>query len=261
MNIKISKNRIFDGRSNFPKDDQIDEKLIKHFKKFNINSLEVSKNFPIFTRRVFLKKFLAHYELFQKIENLAGDIVELGIYRGSSLMSWANFVEIKCMGDRHKKIIGFDNFKGFVKFDKKDGKKDKRVNKIKGGFQSEEFEKPLLEAIKIYDEDRFIPYKKRIEVIKGDIEKTVPKYFINNPGTRISLLHFDVDLYRPTKIALETLWPLIVKGGVVLFDEYAIPPWEGETKAVDDFFKKNKIKNKIKRFQWSTNPGGYVIKE
>jgi hypothetical protein len=259
--MRISKNRKFDGRSNFLEDDKIEKKLTKYFKKYNISALEASKNFPIYTRRVFLKKFLAHYELFQKIQNLPGDIVELGVYRGVSLMSWANFVEIKCMGDRHKKILGFDNFKGFGVLDKKDGKEDKKVNKVPGGFKSQEFEKPLLDAIKIYDEDRFISYKKRIEIIKGNVEKTVPEFFNNNPGIRISLLHFDVDLYRPTKIALETLWPLIVKGGAILFDEYAIPPWEGESKAVDEFFESKKLKYKIKRFQWSTNPGGYLIKE
>jgi len=78
------------------------------------------------------------------------------------------------------------------------------------------------------------------------------------PGIRISLLHFDVDLYRPTLTALKKLWPLVVPGGIVVFDEYGIPPWEGESKAVDEFFKNQKIE--LKRFEWSSNPGAYLIK-
>ncbi len=254
------KKKKFDGIANFNQDNLIENKLEKHFKRHSISSLEVLKNFPIFSRRVTMKKFLAHYELFQKVVNLPGDIVELGVYKGLSLMSWANFLEIRSMGDRHKKVIGFDNFKGFTKFHSKDGKSNRKVNKVIGGFKSKNFEIPLQEAIKIFDEDRFIPYKKRVHIVKGDAELTVPKYFKDNPGIRISLLHFDVDLYKPTLKTLNYLWPLVVKGGVVVFDEYGIPPWEGESKAVDEFLSKNNIKNTLQRFEWSSNPGAYLIK-
>ena len=69
----------------------------------------------------------------------------------------------------------------------------------------------LVGAIGIFDQDRFIPYKDRIHLIKGDISETVPKYVKENPGMRISLLHFDVDIYQPTLTALESLWPLVVR--------------------------------------------------
>jgi hypothetical protein len=54
-----------------------------------------------------------------------------------------------------------------------------------------------------------------------------------NPQLKISLLHIDVDVYEPTKIILETLWDKVVKGGVVVLDDYGTV--EGETKAVDEF--------------------------
>jgi hypothetical protein len=251
--------RVFDGRANFSADDQIERRLEEHFDKFKISKREIWRNFQIYTRRVFLKRFLAHYELYQRVYDLPGDIVELGVYRGASLMAWANFMEIRNMGDRHKKVVGFDNFKGFGTMDKKDGKEDPRVGKVSGGFNSETFEEQLRDAISIFDEDRFIPYKPRIHLVKGDIEKTIPEYVEKNPGMRISLLHFDADLYRPTLVALKHLWPLVVQGGIVAFDEYGIPPWEGESRAVDEFFAGQKIK--LKRFDWASNPGAYVVKE
>jgi hypothetical protein len=247
-----------DGRVNFKADDNIEQQLENHFKKYSISHNEIWKNFPIYVRRSVLKKFLAHYELFRKVINLPGDIVELGIYRGASLFSWANFSEIRNMGDRQKRIFGFDNFSGFSKIDKKDGKQNKDFNKISGGFDSKNFEEPLMDAISIFDNDRFIPYKDRIKIIKGNVENTIPTFVKNNPGIRISLLHFDVDLYKPTLIALKKLWPLVVPGGIVVFDEYGIPPWEGESKAVDEFFKNQKII--LNRFEWSSNPGAYLIK-
>jgi hypothetical protein len=256
--VSAEQSKVFDGRMNFAADDAVEAMLEAHFEKFNISKREIWRNFALYTRRVFLKRFLAHYELFRRTVDLPGDIVELGVYRGTSLMSWANFLEIRNMGDRHKKVVGFDNFKGFGELDAKDGVDTGAVQKQVGGFDSGVFEEALRDAIAIFDSDRFIPYKPRVHLVKGDVEQTVPAYVRDNPGMRISLLHFDVDLYRPTKVALEHLWPLVVPGGVVAFDEYGIPPWEGESRAVDEFFAGQKIE--LKRFDWCSNPGAFVVK-
>jgi hypothetical protein len=251
--------REFDGRANFSNDDSIEMLLKEHFYKNELSAIEAVRNFPVYARRVFLKKFLAHYEFFRMTVDLPGDIVELGVYRGVSLMTWANFLEIRNMGDRQKQVFGFDNFVGFQDMDPEDGKLDPDVGKIPGGFQSAPFKEILTEAISIFDQDRFIPYKPRVKLVEGNIEETIPKFVEDNPGLRISLLHFDCDVYRPTKIALEKLYPLVVKGGVVLFDEYSIRPWEGESKAVDEYFDGQKIV--IRKLDWAPNPGGYIIKE
>lgn len=86
----------------------------------------------------------------------------------------------------------------------------------------------------------------------------MPRFVEDNPGLRISLMHFDCDMYKPTPNALELMWPLVIPGGVVLFDEYGIRPWQGESNAVDEYFKG---RCRIRRFDWAPNPGGYVIKE
>lgn len=249
--------REFDGRSNFPEDNVIERLLDQHFEKYSISKNEICRNFSIYTRRIFLKRFLAHYELFRSVVNLPGDIVELGVYRGATLMNWANFLEIRNMGDRQKQIFGFDSFCGFTTLNENDGTPDGTVNKVPGGFDSKIFEEVLEDAITIFDRDRFIPHKPRVVLVKGNIEETVPDFIAKNPGLRICLLHFDCDMYTPTKIGLEHLYPLVVTGGVVLFDEYGIRPWQGESCAVDEYFKGQQI---IRRFDWAPNPGGYIIK-
>ncbi len=251
--------RKFDGRANFPADNQIELLLDEHFERFNISKLEIVKNFQIYTRRVALKKFLAHYEFFRRTIELPGDIIELGVYRGASLMSWANFLEVRCMGDRHKQVFGFDNFAGFTSFHEKDGVPDAKFGKTLSGFDGGTFEEILGDALSIFDQDRFIPYKPRVVLVKGNIEQTVPQFVKDNPGLRISLIHFDCDLYLPTKIALETFWPLVVRGGVVLFDEYGIRPWEGESNAVDEYFADKNVK--IRRLEWTSAPSSYIVKE
>ena len=85
------------------------------------------------------------------------------------------------------------------------------VGKKTDGFDSGTFEEQLRGAIRIFDADRFIPYKARIVLVKGDIEQTVPEFVRENPGLRICLSHFDVDLYRPTLVGLQYLWRLVVR--------------------------------------------------
>jgi hypothetical protein len=41
-----------------------------------------------------LSKFFARYEIFKMVLNLPGDIVDCGVYRGASLFSWGNLIEI-----------------------------------------------------------------------------------------------------------------------------------------------------------------------
>ncbi|EAJ3421897.1 dTDP-6-deoxy-L-hexose 3-O-methyltransferase, partial [Campylobacter coli] len=78
------------------------------------------------------------------------------------------------------------------------------------------------------------------ELIKGDINYTIPEYCKINPCLKIALLHIDVDIYEPTVTILENMYDKIVKGGIVIFDDYSFFP--GETKAVDDFFRNKDIK-------------------
>ena len=64
---------------------------------------------------------------------------------------------------------------------------------------------------------------------------------------KISLINLDFDLYYPSKIALEKSWPKLSKNGIIIFDNYKI--FDGETKAVDEFLKKNKIFKKLKKIK------------
>jgi macrocin-O-methyltransferase TylF-like protien len=251
--------RPFNGIANYASDDAVEAMLQAHFARFELSTIEAAKNFPIYARRTTLKRFLAHYEMFRLVVDLPGDIIELGVFRGSSLMTWANLLEIRNMGDRQKQVFGFDNWSGFKELHAKDGKEDRRVDKVGGGFDGSGYEAALEDAIRVFDSDRFIPHKPRVKLIKGDIEKTVPQFVRDNPGLRVSLIHFDCDVYVPTRVGLEQFWPLVVPGGVVIFDEYGIRPWEGESKAVDEFFEGKKVQ--FRKLDWSPNPGAYVVKK
>lgn len=256
----MTKTQTFDGFKKTGLDASIEELIAEHCQKHSIPSSESVKLFPVLARRQMLKRFLAHHELFLKTLDVPGDIAELGVFRGLGLFTWANFLETYCIGDRTKTVWGFENWTGFTEIGDEDGLDLPQTHKKVGGFSPAPFYEELLDAIKIFDQDRFIPWKPRIKLVNGDIESSVPEFILKHPGVRFSLIHFDCDLYKPTKVALESFWDRLSKGGLMLFDEYSIPDWPGETQAVDEFFQ-DKPSIRIQKLQWTNAPAGFVIKE
>jgi hypothetical protein len=93
-------------------------------------------------------------------------------------------------------------------------------------------------------------------LIRGNIIETLPGFLINNPEKRFSLIHIDVDVYEPTKYILENTWDKIVKGGILILDDYGTV--EGETRAVDEFFQDKGIS--IQKLPFKYKPS-FIIKK
>lgn len=221
---------------------------------------DVLESFPAYVRRINLSRFLMHYELFRMIKDLPGNIVDIGVYRGVSLFAWAKFMEIFNPGDRMRRVYGFDNFAGFdAGFHEKDGRPVESIDKVQGGWNAAPFRKELLAHIDMFHEDSMVPRAKRIVLVEGDVRKTCKAFVEENPGFRVSLLHLDVDLYEPTLAALEAFYPLIIKGGIVVMDEYSFPAWAGETRAVEDYFGKDLPR--MTTLPFSSSPAAYFVKE
>ncbi len=171
-----------------------------------------------------LAKVLAHYELYKMIAGLPGHIVECGVYKGASLIRFATFRDV-LESPYSRKIIGFD---AFGKFPHQDDEIDQKF--------VEKFEGEGGEGIPVDELRDVFRYKgfENYELIPGDIVETIPAYLQKHPELKIALLHVDVDVYKPSKVILNHLYDRVVKGGVIVFDDYGTVA--GETKAVDEFF-------------------------
>ncbi|MDT4947395.1 MAG: hypothetical protein QOH14_4128 [Pseudonocardiales bacterium] len=216
------------------------------------------RHFPSYAMRRDIPRFLSHYELFKQIIDLPGCVVELGIWRGASFFTWHALMETFCPFDRSRKIFGFDSFEGLQQFAEEDGNTDRQVQKNVGGYTATAAE--VRRMVEAHNADNMIAGTQRAVLIEGDIFKTIPEFLKEHPGLKISLLHFDLDLYGPTKFALEQLYPLVVEGGVVCLDEYGLIPWQGETRAVDEFFVHRPNKPVIRKHPFAQTPHGYFIK-
>lgn len=233
------------------------DETLRALLKAHLDDHDLIANLGAFGRRMHVMKAFAHYEVFQKVRDLPGDIVECGVYKGASLLSFARFLETFCPGDRTRKVLGFDHFRGLADRSEKDGF-DARVGNTAEGWNPSAFRDTLFALVDAFNADSFVPQRPRVELVDGDVRETAPAYAADNPGLRIALLHLDMDLYEPTLAALKAFWPRLLTGGVVLLDEYAIREWPGETEAVEAFFEG--APPRIEKFGWASAPGGYFVK-
>lgn len=71
-----------------------------------------------------------------------------------------------------------------------------------------------------------------IIAVPGWFEETVPK--LSETIEPISILRLDSDLYNSTYVCLKYLYPKVIKGGLVIIDDHALP---GCRQAVQDYFR------------------------
>src|SRR5260221_313261 len=195
-------------------------------------TLQKIENFAKYVPRQTLAKFLVRYEIFQKTLRVNGSIVEAGVLRGGGLFTFAKLSAIFEPVNHTRKIIGFDTFEGFPSIHEKDMKGDSS-QLHPGGLQGSSYE-DILQGVELYDMNRAVGHVPKIELVRGDIQDTLPKYLEENPHLLVSLLYLDVDLYQPTKTALQYLFDRMPKGAIIVFDELNAKMFPGETIAVNE---------------------------
>ena len=202
-------------------------------------------------------------------KKIEGNIYEFGVYNGKTLISIA--LLLKKLNSK-KKVFGFDTFSGFPEYSKFDdlSQFEKMLkNKIISVDQFNKFQ--LLSEIKrsfnnkktnvknISFSNEFISQGKtniskklkilkldNVELIEGDFDTTVAKFFKDKPH-KIFSVNIDCDLYEGYKVVLSNIWKRLEKNGYIHLDEYYSLKFPGARKAVNDFCDLNKIKLKKQR--------------
>jgi hypothetical protein len=237
-----------------------------------MNVLEIcnnnSKNLPtndvynIFNDFIFssdiklLGKLLHRFQFFNQIKDLPGDIVEIGVFKGSGIATFSKFVEI-FSPNSNKKIIGFDIFnthKADIILDK-----DNKIDKESMQCVYSKVDNNELTLKKVKERLEKMNIDKKYILVEGDVEESIPNFIKENPGLRISLLYIDVDLERPTYYALKYLWDRILPGGIIIFDEYEYHKFS-ECVGVEKFLKEFNLPYELK----STNfmaPTAFLVKK
>ena len=237
-----------------PAEQQIGPKIERIFDACP-DSVEIKlENFPKYVRRQHLKRFLALYEIFKLVLPVKGSIVECGVFKGFGVMSWAKLSAMLEPENLTRRIYGFDTFAGFPGFTTKDA--NTVAAPEKGALFADSHDE-LTALIDQYDRDRFLGHIDKVHLVKGDVVETVPQFVAAHPHLMVSLLFLDLDLYEPTKIAIESFVPRMPRGAVIAFDELDNPMWPGETLALLESLGIGRLK--IRRHEWDPYIGYAVI--
>jgi len=220
----------------------------QYFEQGPDSTLDKIENFAKYVPRQTLAKFLARYEIFSKILHVNGSIVECGVLRGGGLFTFAKLSAIFEPVNHTRKIIGFDTFEGFPAIHEHD-KQAESSHLAVGGLRADSYD-DIIKGIELYDMNRPVGHISKIELVKGDMTQTMPTYLEQNPHLVVSLLYLDVDLYEPTKVAIQLLRERIPKGGIIAFDELNAKMFTGETLAVHHSMGLNTLR--IQRFPFDS---------
>jgi hypothetical protein len=198
------------------------------------------ENFPKYVKRQNLTRFLALYEIFKRVIDVKGSIIECGVFQGFGTLSWAKFSAILEPVNLTRRIYGFDSFEGFPGISEKD-QSDASRHIQQGQLYADSYDE-ILELAAIHDSTRFLGHIPKVKLIRGNATETIPTFVQENPHLLVSLLFLDFDLYEPTKIAIEQFLPRMPKGAIIAFDELDNPLWPGETMALLETVGANRLR-------------------
>ncbi|MFH1894302.1 MAG: TylF/MycF/NovP-related O-methyltransferase [Patescibacteria group bacterium] len=191
-----------------------------------------------------MRQFRYFITMYGMIGDVPGDVVECGLGEGNTFAMLAYLIGSE---DRQplRKLWGFDSFEGWPEPTPYDASPR---NPTKGEWRvSQRMVELRLKESKVLDEFPEL----EIETQKGFLSETLPDFSHHFSRRQIAFLHLDVDLYAGYRDGLQYLFPHVVPGGILLFDEYKefpnteeygwgrIEKWPGCTKAVDDYFKEH----------------------
>jgi hypothetical protein len=218
---------------------------------------ELGENLPLFQTVRSLKRLLYMNELYRQILPVHGVVMQFGVRWGRDITAFDAFRTIYEPFNISRVVIGFDTFEGFPSVDVKDGAHGMMVEH---GLSLSEGYADQLQALLAQRRGLDpLPHLERCQLVKGDVTETVPAYLKANPGVIIALAHFDLDLYAPTKAALEAIRPYLTKGSIVAFDELNSTLTPGETEALREAWGLDRYS--IRRSPLHSGQSSYLVIE
>jgi hypothetical protein len=216
----------------YPSDTErtIRDEFFNLFTNCPIPKQELLLNLGLFIKRQDLSRILFMHELYKRIIDVPGVVIEFGARWGQNLALFESFRGIYEPFNHTRKIVGFDTFEGFPALDAKDG------GAVEVGDYSvtEQYEDYLARVLDYHEQESPIPHIRKYRLVKGDASVEIGRYFEENPETVVALAYFDMDIYEPTKKCLEAIRDRVTKGSVIGFDELNLHDFPGETRAVQE---------------------------
>jgi|LauGreDrversion4_2_1035121.scaffolds.fasta_scaffold250998_2 O-methyltransferase len=168
--------------------------------------------------------------------NIPGDIIECGVAAGSNF-AFLMLGSKASTNQTNRTCWGFDSFEGIQLAGKKDteqpglGKITHNVNVPDDDLLKSSGVTSIDKQTVIQNLTKWNLYD-NVQLVEGWIQKTLTEELIKQIPS-IAILRLDMDIYAPTKYALEKLFPLVSPGGVVIIDDWGL---QGARSACNEYF-------------------------
>lgn len=234
---------------------KIRQKIVELFKNCPIPDDQILSNLGLFLNSKNLSRILFMDHIFKQIVDIPGVVFEFGTRWGQNIALFSALRGIYDPFNRHRIIVGFDTFTGFPEISPKDGKSEMM---LKGNLTlTKDYYEYLTKIMEYHEQENPMSHIKKYELIKGDANLEIDRYFKKHPETIVALAFFDFDTYKPTKKCLHAIKPHLVKGSILGFDELNDPDSPGETLALDEVFGLNNIR--LKRNKFTSRTSYFVV--
>lgn len=154
-------------------------------------------------------------EAVRQTQDIPGDIIEIGTWRGGTGAVLARAAKI---WKPDAKVYLFDTFRGVVKSGRFDVE-------YRGGEHDDCTQKQVADLLAKLELSNIMIHQ---GVFPDESGKVVEKQ-------SISLCHIDVDAYQSARDILDFIEPLIPPGGTIIFDDYGFATCKGITRLVDEW--------------------------
>lgn len=142
-------------------------------------------------------------------------VVEIGTFRGGSAALLAGALRTFAGAERELHVV--DTFEGHL---------DSTFSEHDPELQRGKFRRVSYEDVREY-----LAAFPSLHVHKGDAASVITQW----PDRQYSLVHLDVDLYRPTLECLEYFGPRLAGGGIIVMDDYDAPTCPGVSQAAQEY--------------------------
>ena len=195
-------------------------------KSFSSSSAQAEKELQEIPVRHLHGNVTALYQLFEKVNELEGSIVNCGIATEECFNSFALLRNMK----KPKKLIAFEKHTRSLYFENEPLPHGTLSYKTQTVPLNTGFMQLNLLKQNIRLDNEFVP---------GYISDSIPNYLIENPELKISFLTILLDDYDATMTALEFFFPRLIDGGILVLESFYKK--EDDYRAVCDYFAYDKM--------------------
>lgn len=229
-----------DRPAKFARDDEVYFDYLDQLDGLWDGPTDLLHDFPVYVGAVNLARFLSFADVYRQVLDVAGDIADVGTYRGASMLTFAKLIATFEPWSATQ-VHGFDWFQGMAP-----GRGDDPA-------QSGKY---VADRARL---DRLIELQGLggiCELHDLDLTRDLAGFVDERPWLRFKLIFLDCGIRDVLASSLEHLWPRLVPGGALILDHYGGGASPSEAELVSSFSDGACVR----RLPYTRSPSGYLLK-